>query len=161
MRRRVELERSAYIASTASSRNVENAARDFCRIDEISRTKAIKEQLLKERLEQEELERRSQSRRVACERVAWEAGERAKDAQLIEERRQAVCDKKMRQRLREECEELRILEGQLRTAYVAKENAYQMGERRTRELQEKVSDSGDRDRDKKYNLFNRQNYRTL
>lgn len=139
MRRRVELEKSAYIASTRSNRNVENQTRDFCRIDEISRQKAIKEQLLKEQIEQEELARRQLRANAERERLAQEGVEKAKAAQLIEDRRKAVCDKKTRQRLREECEELRILEGQLRTAYIAKENAYQIGERRAKELQEKVS----------------------
>lgn len=139
MRRRVELEKSAYIASTRSNRNVENQTRDFCRIDEISRQKAIKEQLLKEQIEQEELDRRRLRANAERERQTQLEVEKAKAAQLIEDRRLAVCDKKTRQRLREECEELRLLEGQLRTAYVAKENAYQIGERRARELQEKVS----------------------
>lgn len=136
MRRRVELERSKYLADTLANRNVENTNRDWSKMD--NRDKMIKEHLLKDRLEQEELERRRQRAQADKERSVQEQTERAKAAQLIEERRRATCDKKTRQKLREECEELRILEAQLRTAYVAKENAFQIGEKRTRELQEKV-----------------------
>ena len=138
MQRRQELERASYLARMQSDRQVENATRDFCRIDQISRDKAVKERLqLKAKLEADEKERREREEALR-RRQALEEAERAKAAQLIEERRLASCDKKTRQRLREESEELRILEAQLRTAYVAKENAFQLAERRARQLQEQV-----------------------
>lgn len=143
MRRRVELERARYVADTMSSRGVENATRDWCKMDNTSRDKVVKTRLLHERLEREELDRRLQRDELLRERGRQQEQERAEAAQLIEERRLASCDKKTRQRLREECQELRVLEAQLRTAYVAKENASQIGERRARELQEKASDDGD------------------
>lgn len=120
MRRRVEIERSQYLSHTVSSRNLENTTRDWCKIDEISREKNFKEKLLKERAEQQEVERKRQKEKQERERRVQEEQEREKADQLIERRRQATCDKKLRQKLREECEELRILEQQLRTAYVAK-----------------------------------------
>lgn len=120
MRRRVEIERSQYLANTVSSRNLENTTRDWCKIDEISREKNFNEKLLKERAEQQEVERKRQKEKQERERRVQEEQEREKADQLIERRRQATCDKKLRQKLREECEELRILEQQLRTAYVAK-----------------------------------------
>lgn len=141
MKRRVELERAHYVTSTVANRNEENKTRDWCKLDEISREKTLKLRLAKEKEEQAEMERRRRREDELRERRRQDETERMKAAQLIAERQQQKCDAKTRQRLREECEELRNLESQLRTAYIAKEQAFQRGERRTRELQEKVLNS--------------------
>lgn len=120
MRRRVEMQQSQYLASTVSSRRAENATRDWCKMDELSRDKKFlaTEKLRREQEEEraKEKEQQERARRVQEEQEQ----ERAKADKLIEQRRRATCDKKLRQKLREEREELRILEQQLRTAYVAK-----------------------------------------
>lgn len=120
MRRRVELERAQYLASTVARRNEEVQTRHWCKIDEISRDKVSTERV-RQRLAAEERERERQDEQHQRQaRAQRDLAERARAAQLIEERRQEICDKKLRQRLREESEELRLLEQQLRTAYVAK-----------------------------------------
>lgn len=144
MRRRVELDRAQYLANTVSNRNCENTTKNWCKIEKTSRDRTVKDRLLKEQLEEEELQRRRQAAEEEHARAIRERAEREKAADLMEQRRLAICDEKTRQKLREECEELRVLEAQLRTAYVAKENAYQMGERRARQLQEKVGANWER-----------------
>lgn len=142
MRRRVELNKSHYLNSTTSSRNVEDNIRDWAKIDTTSREKQVKGRLLVEKLQLEERERRERERTMREQLIREQNAERAKSAEMIEQDRKAVCDKKLRQKLREECEELRILEQQLRTAYVAKERACQIGEKKAKQLQEKVCPEG-------------------
>lgn len=142
MRRRVELNKSHFINTTTTNRNVEDKIRDWSKIDTISREKQVKGRLLVEKLELQELERREREKETRARLIREQAAEKAKSDELIEQSRKSICDKKLRQKLREECEELRILEQQLRTAYVAKERAFQIGEKKTKQLQEKVCPRG-------------------